>query len=632
MLTSIEKAELVKKKWTPEEITQLEVQLDPVLWAETFLRNPDDPSKPLKLRWYQKKMLRCSSRKKVYRCGRRIGKSVVLCVEMLWKAFTNNDRQILVCAPYKKHIIEMWKDGFFKLLKDNEYLSSSIVRIGQNPHTVELKNGSRIVGLTAGTSTGNKGASIRGSNAHDLYLDEADYIGEEAIHSIMAIIATKKDTTFVVSSTPTGKREFFYKISTNPKLGFEAFHYPSSVSPEWLSIEEAKKKDIPLHESQEFLFRNSNPEHVYSHEYMAEFGEEAQGVFKHKFIDRAIVRYNPNKELIEPNGLKWWCGDEQHPKNIYIMGVDWNGDKVGTQIILTELCRDSTEIEIEDPENDGKFIKVNIFGKYRPFYRESISIHEMTQTASIQKIIELNSKYKIDYIYVDAGFGTTNIEELKLYGMRFRESGFLNKIRSIDFHGNLTIWDPFLKQQVQKPIKPFMVNNAMTIVERNEIVLPESEDEKIKLVGQMREYVIEKISTYGQPTYSKGNDHILDAFMLSLLGFHMEYSELIHVEYGTNVLMTKTPLVPQETLAKIPSRWEDKTNQKLKSLGVQHRAPRLGADHFIPDTRGYTKDYSDLVKENKDKSPIAKVTTPLKSAPNMFTNWSRRGAPVRSNF
>lgn len=50
---------------------------DPVLWAQKFLKtyNPETKKiEPWVARWYQVQMLRDKSVRKVYRCGRRIGR------------------------------------------------------------------------------------------------------------------------------------------------------------------------------------------------------------------------------------------------------------------------------------------------------------------------------------------------------------------------------------------------------------------------------------------------------------------------------------------------------------------------------------------------------------------------------
>jgi len=72
----------LEKEFSKEELDLLKVYMDPVAWAEKYLRDPMNPNRPFKLRWYQKKILNSRKRKKVIRAGRRIGKSVTLITEI----------------------------------------------------------------------------------------------------------------------------------------------------------------------------------------------------------------------------------------------------------------------------------------------------------------------------------------------------------------------------------------------------------------------------------------------------------------------------------------------------------------------------------------------------------------------
>ena len=557
-------------------------------------------------------------------------KSIALCIEALWLAFVNENVRILICTPYKQQTANLWKDGFNKLIKGNPLLESSISKSLQNPYLIEFKNGARILGLTAGSSTGNKGASIRGQNADILILDEVDYMGEEAIQTIQAIAATSKKSRIIISSTPSGKREYFYEACTNKLLGFKEFHFPSSKNPEWVSIAQARKDGLPLHNSQEYLFRNTTPEYDYKHEYEAEFGEETQGVFKHRYIDSSLITYDPKFEETDSNGLRWFCGDDQVEGNIYSMGVDWNGTKVGTQIVITEYCRVPTTIKymVENVEGGVSRETVVVSNKYRFFYRESVSIENMTQLESISRIIELTQRFKIHHIYVDAGFGTTNIEELQLYGKKHPEAEMHRKLVSIDFASKVTVYDPYSKEEVLKAMKPFGVNNAVTCIERNELILPDSEDEKVKLVGQMREYRIEKISPLGTPRYTEDNDHILDAFILSLLAFQMEYSELIRLAHTTEMAISKQPTLLVPGLSQLSDRSGTMEDSKLSRFATVKRGPVLGAEKYHSDSRGYHQDYEELVKAPQSTQSPFQVYT---GAP-ARTGWSKISGPTRSNF
>ena len=54
-----------------------EVMGDPIKWAQAFLRSFNPATKKIEPwigRWYQVAMLRDKSVRKVYRCGRRIGR------------------------------------------------------------------------------------------------------------------------------------------------------------------------------------------------------------------------------------------------------------------------------------------------------------------------------------------------------------------------------------------------------------------------------------------------------------------------------------------------------------------------------------------------------------------------------
>jgi replicative DNA helicase len=65
-----------RKGLTKSELEQLKIIQSPVLWAEATLRDPKIPTKPLRLRDYQRNMLEVDSVRKVSRCGRRVGKCV----------------------------------------------------------------------------------------------------------------------------------------------------------------------------------------------------------------------------------------------------------------------------------------------------------------------------------------------------------------------------------------------------------------------------------------------------------------------------------------------------------------------------------------------------------------------------
>ena len=149
---------------------------DPVLWAKAFLVSNNAATKkygPWEARDYQKEMMRDKSLRKVYRCGRRTGKSETMIVEGLHKAFTHKNFRILYVTPYENQVNLIFM-RMRELIADSPLVKNEIVKMKNSPYTVEFKNGSVIMGFTTGASSGNGAASVRGQRADWLFLDEID--------------------------------------------------------------------------------------------------------------------------------------------------------------------------------------------------------------------------------------------------------------------------------------------------------------------------------------------------------------------------------------------------------------------------------------------------------------------------
>jgi hypothetical protein len=207
------------------------------------------------------------------------------------------------------------------------------------------------------------------------------------------------------------------------------------------------------------------------------------------------------------------------------MGVDWNSYLNGGQIVLVEYCRKPTFIEYIDDETQQE-VRVDCTGKYRIFYRVGIRAKNATQRLTRAEIIRLLTYYKIDYVYVDYGAGDTNIEELSFYGQQHPELGLSEKLKVVDSGATIEHYDPIARQHVKKRNKSMMINTAVLNCEEGRFILPKEEDEKVKLIGQMRGYRIKNVTSRGEFSY-EGADHILDAFHLAIYGFQLQFGHLL---------------------------------------------------------------------------------------------------------
>ena len=364
-----------------DQIEDLKVNYDAVRWADRFL--DWKPRKSVDGEDYQANILRCTSKRKVMRCGRRLGKSESLIVWTLYKLFTHSPK----VKRWDEHT-RTWEKGFSTIMFVAPYLSQvkdffSRIRdfIGNSPelksevfsdvstpfYKLELHSGMKLLGFSAGSSGA---SSLRGQKADFIVLDEMDYLDQDAIDTIMALLMEHNDVEMIAASTPSGRREYFYEFCKE-KMDFKEFFYPSMCNPSWGPKMEAELRS---------LYRT---EIAWKHEIEAEFGEAAASVFQFKYISDSTQRYTMEME-------------ERKEGCIYSLGCDWNDAENGTKIRIIEW--------------DPRILKLRCV--------DSATVQKAgwTQLTAMEEIVRLNRKWYCDYIYVDHGYGATQIEMLRKYG------------------------------------------------------------------------------------------------------------------------------------------------------------------------------------------------------------------------
>lgn len=498
-LQGMSDSQLVSLGFSTEEIEMIQVYTDPVKWAATHLK--------WHARDYQNKILQtgAGAKQTVLRLGRRLGKTECMCILIWWHAFVqpnkgpNNQYDILIITPYETQI-----DLIFKRLKEmldmSPELKASIKR--DVHHQLELWNGAVIKGLTAGTKSSSGAANTRGQRADIIVLDEVDYMGEDDITNIINIRNEAPERIKIVAaSTPSGRRASFYKWCVgSPTNGWKEVYAPSTVNPEILKTNADTGKTY-LEELKEEL-----TEIRYIQEVLAEFGEEAAGVYQKRHVD-AAVDLGKKLDIIYKQGES-----RQEKRGPRILGVDWDKYGASTNMVGVE--------------------HIDELGVFAPFHRTEIPRTEFTYDNAVKKIIELNALHDYDYIYVDAGHGEMQIEQLKLYGQRHPESGLHRKIVRVNFSEKVTVRDPITKIREKKDIKPFMVNNTVLLFERGQFAFDPTDKTMIK---QFEDYYVEKFGTNGRPIYTSENEHIHDCIILAVHGFMMKYDDMFKVRHASMI-------------------------------------------------------------------------------------------------
>jgi hypothetical protein len=565
-------SKIIEESLTPEEIELARVLEDPVLWIEANLKNPDDPSKYMELRWYQRDMIRYQPvkhwdekqvkhiwehRKKIFRCGRRTGKTVALLAEAIWLAHTNKNYKVLLLTPYEEQMRGSWT-VLRAMMQDTIFPS----RIVEKPFIIEFSNGSIIHGFIGGAkqkSADGRGSPIRSFGADAIGVMEMDHGIDHVLRAVLIPIFTgKAHCRWIGDSTPSGRRGLFYEWCTTPEKdgGAKEFHFRSSISPEWNN------------EAEQIARRNAGSEVEYEHEYLAEFGELAQGIFKAEDIDAIMENYT-------------YDIDDIHLNRVYSMGVDWN-QAFGVKIYVVE--------------RDKK-------GTFRTFFKYEVPNNEYTQTQAVDRIIEISKKIPLTYIYVDRGFGTVQVELLHKYGKQHPESNLLKIVKAIDFKGTVEIRDPSKKIE-KKPLKSFCVANAARIVENHAISISEEENHKSGLIGQMRGYNMMETPAGNVVFEAENRDDLLVAWMLALLPFAAESGEFTRYEAIHTIGKIGDPLHLEE---KFNRKDRDVVSKERRLLSSSNVGPGIKIRRFQRVIPGST-----IIPITKKDAPPGSVQYPFR--------------------
>lgn len=523
---------LISSTISAEEQEQLDILRDVVKWAYVYFG------------WtafdYQIPILKnlIHDAQAVFRLGRRLGKTEIMCIMILWYAFTQYNKKavtnttedqydILIVAPFEKQIDLIFK-RLKQLIESSPVFQDSIDR--DIKHNIKLKNGTNILGITAGSKSGNGAAGTRGQRADIIIFDEVDYMTDEDITNIRNI--KNEDPTrirIIAASTPSGKRESYYKWCTYASKSFMAdIDYIKETGKIRYRVVTAKSQGYKPNgwthyyapslvnknlqkmnpdTGQTYLddLKDEFPEYRYAQEVMADFGEELAGVYQKKFIDYAVslgMKYN----------VSYANGQPRPKRGPRILGCDWDKYAAETSIIIYEW---DTQRKI-----------------FIPLDKASIPRTKFTLTIAVDTIIKLNKIHDLDWIYVDKGFGEMQVEQLHLYGKNHPESGMHKKVIGVSFSEKVSVRDPYSKKKDDKDVKPFMVNSSVNLFEKGMIAL---DPKDMQLKEQLEGYRIESISPNGRPTYSSENEHYVDALNLCMLGFSLQYDSMIRVQLAKKI-------------------------------------------------------------------------------------------------
>ncbi|MEM2857004.1 MAG: phage terminase large subunit [Candidatus Nitrosocaldaceae archaeon] len=219
--------------------------------------------------------------------GRQIGKTTITALKALSNAIIHEKTTTLIVSPSLRQSLHLF--GYIIQFINIDPLKMLI----ESKSKTELKliNGSRIISLPSSPNT------IRGYTAHLVIVDEANFIDEELITSVLfPTISTSRGHLWLIS-TPYKKDHIFYQIysSVLDSNSWHKFRIPSSMNPLI---------------SREFLAMQEQTLGIYyKQEYEAEYIDDHTGIFNvSKTIIDTDLQLDINTIYIDVGGYSDYMG------------------------------------------------------------------------------------------------------------------------------------------------------------------------------------------------------------------------------------------------------------------------------------------------------------------------------------
>ncbi|MAF42890.1 MAG: hypothetical protein CMI54_01800 [Parcubacteria group bacterium] len=345
------------------------------------------------------------------RAGRQSGKS-----------FAQSIRTAIFCMKYKKEkgmaeptvlitggVERQAYELYMKVQRIILAIAPKMERGRTTMQRMTLSNGLRILALPCGRD----GAGLRNYAVIRLVVDEAHYVHDDVYTAVEPMLATTGGFMDLLS-TPRGNKGRFYEAFQEGS-GFTTFHTTSEECPR-----------IP----EDFLEkkRKSMTKLQYAQEYLAEFLDSLQQFFPRSMIDACI----------RPEVTPFSSGR-------FFLGVDvarYGGDE-NAFVVVSYIRNKIRVVHIETTER-------------------------VAATDTIDRIIDLNTKYNFKKIYIDdGGVGGPVLDVLlKNKAVKRKMKGLNNASRSV-------LADP-KKKKGKKIMKEDLYGNTRRMMERAQIILPDN--------------------------------------------------------------------------------------------------------------------------------------------------------------
>jgi hypothetical protein len=409
----------------------------------------------------QIEVLRSPHKNKVVVCGRRAGKSQMIAGEInRGTTLELYNKQIVIAPTYKQSMIV--NNKILDIMSKAGVLDD-IQKVVKSPHPqIVFKNGCIIDFGSADNPD-----SLRGENYDRIFLDEGEFIKEDAMSAIRPLIYDTGAPMWI--TTTPWRRNFVWEYWKRGIAGDEdwgSFNYCYLDNP-YITDEGKKEIEKDIEEWGE------NSLYVQA-EIFGNYTNNSDCYFDMDDILFCVVKGCDH-------GLP-------HPKKRYVAGVDCAGEGEDKSVCIV--------IEIDDMKLEVRVINIRYLDKNKP--RELVSM-----------LVDVDEKYNLERLYIDkTGIGEgpsdwigIEIGDEKVEAIRFSSESKMN------MYSNLKMW---LQKRKLKEVNGKMIEVPSLMLPDNKLLLKE-------MIDLRYERMPNKTIKIHHPEGAKYHDDFADALALACL-------------------------------------------------------------------------------------------------------------------
>ncbi|MDK9699086.1 MAG: hypothetical protein OEM52_02900 [bacterium] len=491
------------------------VLVDPAVWGEHFLKNPDGDRRQYWPHQYQD--LRSTEKQIIHQDGREVGKTIVLTTLVLHYGFTTRNGSGLVATPHQGHL-ETIIDEVEQQIFNNPTLLKSVAKnrygnpdISQKPYyRIRFSTGTVIHFRQAGDS----GQPFRSLHVERVWVDEAAWMTERAWKALRRCL--NEGGVFRIYSTPNGLRDTtYYRLTQDKTKRWQVMRWPSSLHPNWTA---AREKEL-------LEFYGGRETSGFQHEVLGEHGSPTYSAFPVESVKAALVEIPEYQRIVLTNSELADCENESaiRTRLDLLLGLTprkgkfWLGGDLG-------YTSDPCELLVWQEEEGNKLALV------MRVHTEQVAYPVIAELLAV-----MDDYFQFAGLGVDeGGNGLAVVQELSTLD-KFAEYRFSDRLIGFNFGSSTVIGYTDEGKQRKKRTKELMTSLINGRLSQKTIRFP-NDDVEVEDQFCTHTYVMSE----GKIVYSKGRDHIIDATRCAMLRVYLEEIKELRPEIEEAFIMPVT--------------------------------------------------------------------------------------------